>query len=378
MSFLQKNVLPAHKDVKLPLGKENLMNIDKIIARQAAYYANDAQLFQTKGSILDLSLPKFEKYAVCNLRGGIGKSTLTFNLAYDSQNILAIDTCPQGNSTAFFSGGQAVTGVTMYDALLPYTMPRMSFPSNIALPVENYNQYFEGHNSYFVPSSANLYEFPTLLEGALAQARNIPVVREAERAKVQILESLKSLIERELKKLEVSRVIIDTSPFFSGATQLSWHAVDALIVPVRTDQQSVDSLELLLDLLGNPNRAFMRAMGDAGLSIPKIQMVVVTHCGWSTAPGARNEPNNQTKIYLKKVKELISKNMQHFTTNDPDNHIVPVDDFLGSGRIASAKQIPIKCLRPNQSFTINGQQVEVNSSVEKCQKQLSFISQSIW
>ncbi|NJP03567.1 ParA family protein [Pseudomonas sp. hsmgli-8] len=354
------------------------MNIDKIVARQAAYYANDAQLLHSNGNILDLALPKYERYAVCNLRGGIGKSTLTFNIAYDSQNILAIDTCPQGNSTAFFSGATALSGTTIYDALLPYTMPRMPFPSNIAIPIDHYNSYFEKHNSFFVPSSANLYEFPTLLEGALAQARNIPVPREAERARVQILESLKSLIDRELKKLEVSRVIIDTSPFFSGATQLSWHAVDALIVPVRTDQQSVDSLELLLDLLGNPNRAFLRAMGDAGLSIPKIQMVVVTHCGWSTASGARHEPNNQTKIYLKKVKELISKNMNHFTTQDPDNHIVPVDDFLGSGRIASAKQIPIKCLKPNQNFTINGQHVEVNASVEKCQKQLSFISKNIW
>jgi hypothetical protein len=88
--------------------------------------------------------------------------------------------------------------------------------------------------------------------------------------------------------------------------------------------------------------------------------------------------NNPTKIYLEKVKEIVKKNIDYFTTNDPDNHIVPLDDFHGTGRIASAKQIPIKCLKPQQSFTIGNQRVSVNDSVGKCQKQLSFISQNIW
>jgi len=67
-----------------------------------------------------------------------------------------------------------------------------------------------------------------------------------------------------------------------------------------------------------------------------------------------------------------------FTTNDPDNHIVPIDDFLGSGRISSAKSIPIKNLKPRQSFTIGNQRVSVNESVEKCKKQISFIASNIW
>ena len=159
---------------------------------------------------------------------------------------------------------------------------------------------------------------------------------------------------------------------------LTWHAVDSLIVPVRTDQQSIDSLKLLLNLLQNESRSFLRAQRGLQLNKPKIQMVVVTHCGWSTRPGAQHEPNNQTKVYLKKVKQVISDNIDCFTTKDPDDHIVPLDDFLGSGRIASAKKIPIKCLNPQQNFTIGGQRVTVNDSVTKCQRQLSFITQNIW
>lgn len=361
------------------------MSIEKIIARQAAYYSRDyteweksehAKSFPELKKLLDLTLPRFERYAVCNLRGGIGKSTLSFNLAYDTDDIIAVDTCPQANSTAFFTSGLSVTGTTIYDALLPYLLPRMAFPSNIAQKIDNFNSYFSGKNSYFVPSSPNLYEFPSIMESALSQARSIP--GQSSKATLQILNSFRDLLDRETKKYSLSKVIIDTSPFFSGATHLAWHAVDALIVPVRTDQQSVDSLELLIQLLTDPARSFIRTQDGLGLQSPKIQMVVVTHCGWSTRAGAKNEPNNQTKVYLQKVKAIVSKNISCFTTSDPDNHIVPLDDFLGSGRIASAKQIPIKCLVPQQSFTIGGQRVEVNQSVEKCQKQLSFISSNIW
>jgi cellulose biosynthesis protein BcsQ len=361
------------------------MSIDKIIARQAAYYSTDAtswrsssyaKMYPEVSELLDLNLPKHNRYAICNLRGGIGKSTLSFNLAYDAKDIIAIDTCPQANSTSFFTQGRQATGVTIYDALLPYMLPRMQFPSRIAQKIELTNEYFSGGNALFVPSSANLYEFPSIMESALSQARGIP--GESERARAQILNSFRDLLDRETKIYETPNVIIDTSPFFSGATHLAWHAVDSLIVPVRTDQQSVDSLKLLITLLSDPARSFLRSQEGLELHSPKIQMVVVTHCGWSTRPGARNEPNNQTVIYLEKVREIVKEHIHLFTTNDPDNHIVPLDDFLGSGRISSAKQIPIKCLTPNQSFTIGDQRVEVNASVEKCQKQLSFISSNIW
>ena len=126
------------------------MSIDKIIARQAAYYANDAQewskseyaaIFPHITDLLDLKLPKHKRYSVCNLRGGIGKSTLTFNLAYDADNLIAVDTCPQGNSTNFFMEGNAAKGKTIYDALLPYMLPRMSFPSNIAQRTDTNNNH---------------------------------------------------------------------------------------------------------------------------------------------------------------------------------------------------------------------------------------------
>jgi cellulose biosynthesis protein BcsQ len=362
------------------------MSLEKITARQAAYYDVDtktwsqsiyADKYPNITELLDLHLPKKRRYAVCNLRGGIGKSTLTYNLAYETNNLLVIDTCPQGNASAFFNEGKPIKSYTnIYEAILPYMLPRLPFPANISTSVAEVNNYFKDKNIRLICSSPNLYEFPTILESALSQANNLPTQRD--KIKKGILSSLKDLIDREAVKANADKVIIDTSPFFSGATHLSWHAVEALIVPVRTDQQSVDSLLLLIDMLKNPMRSFQRSMEELNLTSPKIQMVVVTHCGWSTRSGAKHEPNNQTKIYLEKVYEVVCKNLELFTTNEASNHIVPLDDFLGSGRIASAKAMPIKCMKPLQRFTIGEQTVEVNESVTKCQRQLSFIGSNIW
>lgn len=366
----------------------NASNVDisKIIARQQAYYSIDAREWSQSPysadypdltRLLNLDLPKYQKYAVCNLRGGIGKSTLVFNLAYDADNVLAVDTCAQGNSSSFFAGGQSLAGENIYDALIPWIVPGAPWPQEHVIEVESKNEYFAGHNAWFIPSSQNLYEFPSTLEQALNTSLGLPDSLKS-RTIARSLTSLRSEAEKAMKNNGLNKCLIDTSPFFSGATHLAWHAADALIVPVRTDQQSVDSLEMVLKMLDSRERHFQRWRDIAGLDQPKIQLVVVTHCGWSTAAGAMYEPNRQTKVFLKRVKALVQQYIQHFTTSDPDNHIAPLDDFLGSGRISSAEAIPIRALRAGQRFTISGQPVEVNESVNKCKRQLSFISTNIW
>lgn len=111
---------------------------------------------------------------------------------------------------------------------------------------------------------------------------------------------------------------------------------------------------------------------------PKIQMIVLTHCGWSTRPGAKNEPNQQTKLYIQQIYDIVYQNISSFTTDDPTNHVVLLDDFLGSGRISSAQSKPIELLKPGETMTINRTKVEVNKSVEKVKRQLEFINNSIW
>lgn len=342
--------------------------ISTIIARQ-----NDI----STGNDVSLNLPAFDSYALCNLRGGIGKTSLSFNLSFLTDNLLAVDTCPQGNLSYFYDNNyyQNVS-TTVNDMLLPYFFTGLSRASRVAQNIAATNQFFKGKNSFFMPSSSELYTLPSQMANAIANANQLAG---PQRATVidTLLYSLKTEILREKKETGTDRVIIDTSPFFSGCTHLAWHAVDALIVPVRTDKQSINSLSLLLKTLSHPSSEFRRIM-PTDLHAPKIQMIVLTGCGWTTRAGAKNEPNQQTKVFLEEVRDIVGRSIGHFTTSNPDNHIVLSDDYLGSGRMSSALSKPIELMAPGDSARINRIKTDVNPSVNKIKNQLKHISKNIW
>jgi len=324
-----------------------------------------------------LPLPKFTSYAVSNLRGGIGKTSLSFNLSYEADNCLAVDTCPQGNLSYFYDNLYFQNNTTtVKDLILPYMLPGLGKASRVAKRVSASNQFFSYKNTYYVASTSDLYTLPSQMSTAINQAKSISGAQQAT-AIDSMLYSLKNEIVREMGETKTEKCLIDTSPFFSGATHLAWHATDAIIVPVRTDQQSINSLNLLLDTLSNPSSEFRREMPSDGHT-PKIQLVVLTHCAWSTAGGARNVPNQQTKVYVEKVRDIVNRNIQHFTTDNPDNHVLLLDDFLGSGRISTALSKPISVLEPGESIRINRVRTTVNASVEKIKSELKYMNSSIW
>lgn len=337
----------------------------------------DRQYAIAQGTESPLPLPKHDTYTICNLRGGIGKTSLAFNLAYLADSVLAVDTCPQCNLTWFFDNNYFKNSdLTVYDMLLPSFIPGLGNAYNIAKNISATNVKFRNKHAFYLPSDERMYVLPSQIATAIAQAQTV-VGNQQTQIIDNILFSLKINIQREMKETQTKQCIIDTSPFFSGATHLAWHACDALIILVRTDQQSVNALSLLFRTLSDPASEFRKIMPSNGHT-PKIQMIVLTHCGWSTVSGARNKPNQQTKIYIEKVLDIIRQNITQFTTNDATNHLLLLDDFLGTGRISSAKATPIMLLHAGESMTINRVRTEVNQSVEKIKNQLRYIYQSIW
>jgi len=337
----------------------------------------DRQYDIANGTPSPLPLPKFPRYTISNLRGGIGKTSLAFNLSYHADSCLVVDTCPQGNLSYFFDSSYFQNNTTtVKDLILPYLLPGMGKATRVAKNVSASNLNFAGKNTFYIPSTSDLYTLPSQMATALNQAKTL-TGQQRINAIDSMLYSLKSEITRELSEVGVKKCLIDTSPFFSGATHLSWHASDALIVPVRTDQQSINSLNLLIDTLSNPTSEFRRDITSDGHT-PKIQLVVLTHCTWSTAGGARNIPNQQTKVYIEKVRDIVNRNIQHFTTTNADNHILLLDDFLGTGRISTALSKPIALLQHGETMRINRVRTTVNESVEKVKSQISYISNSIW
>lgn len=346
----------------------NNPRIDALVTRQSEI---------AKGQATLLPLPRHQSYTICNLRGGIGKTSLAFNLSYLADDLLAVDTCPQGNLSYFYDQTyyQNATA-SVNDMLLPYFLPGLGKASRVAQRIDATNPLFSGKNSFFIPSAADLYMLPSQMANALVQARTVSGAQQQTMID-NMLFSLKQEIQREQSETKTAKCLIDTSPFFSGCTHLAWHASDALLVPVRTDQQSINSLSLLLNTLSNSSSEFRRTMPQNGHS-PKIQLIVLTHCGWSTKLGAQNEPNKSTIAFLEKVRDVVNRNITHFTTDNPDNHVVLLDDFLGSGRISSALSKPIQLMQAGDTVTINRAKTEVNASVEKIKSQLQFINDSIW
>src|ERR1700738_949572 len=65
---------------------------------------------------------KYKSYAVSTLRGGVGKSTLAFNMAYEMsrhKSVLVADVCPQCNLTETILRRTEPAQITVYKALEP-------------------------------------------------------------------------------------------------------------------------------------------------------------------------------------------------------------------------------------------------------------------
>src|ERR1700722_7808992 len=87
--------------------------VDAIVERSQAILA-DGEVRQRSQT--------FSSYALSNFRGGIGKSTLSFNLSYEvSQHFrtLLLDTCSQRNFSQNLLGDDLFgVGRTIYDVLI--------------------------------------------------------------------------------------------------------------------------------------------------------------------------------------------------------------------------------------------------------------------
>ena len=112
------------------------------------------------GEHLPVKTSKFKVYAITNFRGGIGKSTLAFNLAYELSRkfqCLLLDTCPQRNFSQNVFGDQLLDlQKTLYDALLgEITHTQIPEYSELVEKINPYCPSFSGGRpSYMIPGSS--------------------------------------------------------------------------------------------------------------------------------------------------------------------------------------------------------------------------------
>jgi hypothetical protein len=114
---------------------------------------------------------------------------------------------------------------TIYDALLPQVMagtPKIEMDDLLVSVPPACLAFKGGERVYVVPGSKELFLFPSLLYTKISAAANIGG-RSKDTVK-NILKSVETITEGLRKHLKASRILLDTSPFFGGATHLGWAA----------------------------------------------------------------------------------------------------------------------------------------------------------
>jgi len=324
---------------------------------------------------------KFKSYAITNFRGGIGKSTLAFNLAYElsvDQPILLVDTCSQRNfSQNIFGDELSEFSRTLYDALVVGITGAGEFDiADITQSVKAYCPSFAGNKrSFMIPGSTELFLFPSLLYSQLAQYSQLGAGHSAA-ASQRVLTSLTKIISEAQNTAKAEKILIDTSPFFGGATHLAWSSAEALIIPVRVDQHSVEALRLTLNMLSKAEMDFHRFNKQAGLEHkPKVHAIVMTHCGWNRQK--KNTPDSSTRFFVERAIEIAKEHPSVFSDDDISKCFYLLDDFHSSGRISGKQRIPLARLEAGQKFTVEGQRLEVNPSVDRYKREMQNLAEAL-
>lgn len=336
------------------------------------------RIFETHSKVVDQGFTKpgalkYKNYAVTTLRGGVGKTTLSFNLAYEmskQRSMLLADLCPQCNFTETLMRDE-MPEVTVLKALQPVLLgPAFGTkPTDLAYKVATHCDSFKTAKPCFVvPGDAEMFAFPSTMyqQLQLAHSQNNP------KAVKSLLESLKEVLAAEAKEKKTDGILLDTSPFYAGGTHLAWCAADALIIPVRVDEHSIASLELTLDMLHNKTRDFAIWNERAGgRPVPKVAAIVMTMVGSKSR--IRATPDRASRMYVEKALEIAEKYHAAFDFSDPADAFVLTDDFVSSGRISGAKSIPISKLQIGGFHTVEGKRLQVNSSVTRYQRELAYL-----
>ncbi len=179
--------------------------------------------------------PMTHTIAICNQKGGVGKTTLTINLgaalADLGQRVLLIDLDPQGHLTEGVGLQECYlnpdTHPSLYDALTSKE------PVSLAALVQHRTKAAEP--LAVIPSTYQLM----LAEQALYMARN----RE---------HKLKTLLAQLDNRFDY--VLIDCPPVLGNLTDNALNAARRVLIPIQAEATSVRALELLFDQIESVER----------------------------------------------------------------------------------------------------------------------------
>nr|DAL85942.1 MAG TPA: ParA [Caudoviricetes sp.] len=198
--------------------------------------------------------------SIINLKGGVGKTTTTVNMAYllakRGYKVLLVDNDKQGNASKAFG---------LYD---PEDHDNVAWVMLEAVPLIDLAASTQYKNLDIVPANMDLLE---------ANLRVIADVSRPQQTRIKKAISKKS-IERELQGEETTSaaeeydfIIFDNAPDVNMSIINALVVSDDVIVPVEIDQYSFDGLDILLEQIAAVKEDFNPALSFRGCLITKYR-----------------------------------------------------------------------------------------------------------
>lgn len=333
-------------------------------------------------------------YAMYNNKGGVGKTTLGFNLAaeyaarHPETQVLVIDLCPQANISQYLLGGgddgyvrnQQLQSkrtrsnvVGFLDWLLAGNSGFTSIPQSFKTKVHSHNGVI-AENLYLIAGDSFLE--------SLALSLNYAVINPANRqAWRQYMTAFRRLcdLEHEEDKYKDLVVFIDCNPSFSIYTQMALVSSDKIIIPMMADYSSLEGLKGIMTLLyaHYPTAAaqtyaekfitFHSQVSENNLSLPKMDRFVFNN--YTTNNGVAKAYDAIKDALCSFAYDQFVKYPNLFST--PSNPITNVTDWIASylsevkdfhtsGKVSATLGIPLLNLPVQTHYTMpNGEVVQV-------------------
>ena len=222
-------------------------------------------------------MPNCKTIAICNQKGGVGKTTSTVNLgvglAMQGKKVLLIDADPQGDLTTCLGWNDADNlQNTLSDKMMEVVQGKENNPFNGIL------HHKEGVD--LMPSSSDLFDF----EISLVTAMNREVI-------------LKSYLSEVKDKYDY--ILIDCSPSLGMMTLNSLSAADSVIIPVQAHYLPAKCMTQLLRTVNKVKRHI-----NPNLKIDGILLTIVdnrTNLAKSTVDALRENFGSHIRIFKSQI-----------------------------------------------------------------------------